>query len=112
MVHNLILLDGLLGRAVEVVADHFIVWFLAVVILGLITAFKERLLNLSAMFVPVKVHGEWSTILSDSTTGTPAGTVAQAPPQTEKPHEYVKLHQFFNKVWGDAFVQNEPKDVY
>src|ERR1043166_2100626 len=97
MENKTILLDGFLNEAGRVVADHFIVGVIAAIIVLLIAFFRERLLNLSTMFAPIKVHGKWSHTLGEQTAGTPSGTARQATPQIEKPHEYVKLHQFFNR---------------
>jgi hypothetical protein len=101
-----------MNEVVRLVTDHFVVNVLAAIILLLILFFWKRLLNLSSWFVPIKVHGKWSTTLTEPTAGTPSGGVKTQENQSQKTHEYVKLHQFFNKVWGDAFVQNEPRDVY
>ena len=112
MENNRILLSDF-NEVIRLVADHFVIWVLAAIILLLIAFFRKRLLNLSAWFAPVQVHGKWSTTLIEPTAGTPVSAVKmQENLQGQKVHEYAILHQFFSKVWGDTIVQNERKDVY
>jgi hypothetical protein len=109
MENNSILLEGVISGVVE----HLGVYLAIALILLVLGFFRKRLINLSAWFVPVRVHGNWSTTLGEPTVGTPAPIVKmQENPPSQKVHEYVTLHQFFNKVWGTTFVQNERKDVY
>lgn len=107
------LLNGFLNEVGRGVAEHLGVMLLIAIILILIAYFRKNLINLSSRFVPVRVHGKWATTLSEPTVETSVGA-AKTPDNSEsqKTHEYVMLHQFFNKVWGDAFVQNETRDVY
>lgn len=102
MENYLLLLEDVPRRTAEVVADHFVVGLLAAVILVLLGLLTKRFTNFSLRLAEVRVDGHWSTTLTELT----------ADPTDQKVHEYVTLHQFLNKVWGETYVQNDRRDVY
>lgn len=86
--------------------EHIAVYITIAILLILIALLKKKLLNLSSRFAQVRVHGKWSTTLTDPAVTSPGN------PENPKSHEYVILHQFVNRVWGDTTVQNEARDIY
>lgn len=108
-----ILLDSFFTRLLGELLEELSVLIATAIILILLAYFRRQLSNLSAFFVPVKVHGNWTTILE-----TPQGRKAEQvragdagqPPAAA--HEDVTLYQFFNRVWGNAVVQSGANPVY
>lgn len=102
-----------LNKVFAGVVEHFAVYVTIAILVLLIAFFRKKLLNLSSWFAQVKVHGEWSTTLTEPPLSSPPVAVtAQEDRNHRKSHEYVTLHQFVNKVWGDTIVQNETRDIY
>lgn len=93
------------------VLEHFEVPLITAILVIIVGYFRDRLINLSAWFVPIKVHGTWYTTMTKSPPEIPLGAVV-SPPQSQKVWEDVVLHQFFNKVWGKTYVHNDNRDIY
>jgi len=134
------LLARLWQSVFEATAEHLVLvpLFTAAMLL-LIRSIRNRILDLSGYFVPVRINGKWDTTIEKDKeeqtetrycTGNEIAQNFSAGPdpsiplkegrgssesiseESEEDHETAVLHQFFNKVWGKTESKNDPEITF
>lgn len=105
------------GDVLRSLLEHIEVTVLVAVIILLIGFFRKRLIDFSSLFVAIGIYGEWETTLTKNDAEAKrehcdGPSIEPNQQGLEKPHEYVKLHQFFNKVWGKARRHDDSSVIY
>ena len=104
----IVLVQNFLGKVGEVLADHVAVAIVVALILLAISFFRQRLIDLSAWFVHISIHGKWeTTLLKKNVTD-----IGNSEDNSPRPHESAQLHQFLTKVWGHTRRKDDSRIVY
>jgi hypothetical protein len=106
-----LLLPKFLGDVLNTLLEHIGVTVVVAVIILLIGFFRKRLIDFTSWFVAVKLHGLWDTTIQPDDDPKKA----QANPNyktEEEVHEVARLHQFFNKVWGETECKEDPEKSF
>lgn len=88
-----LLLDGFVNQALSHVWEHIIIYVVSAILLLIIGFLRHSIMAvINLLFMPIRVQGYWTTELDRG--------------EGYKPHERVKLYQFFNRVWGKTKVND------